>query len=251
MVSAAASAALLEVDRLSKAFGGIQAVDRCSFTVDSGTITSLIGPNGAGKTTVFNLINGILPADAGVVRYEGRRITGKMPHRLTRMGIGRTFQITRALGGMTVLENMIVGSPAVGWRQGFASRMLRDEVDRAMGLLEFVGIDKLAHERANTLSYGQHKLLEFASVLMSEPRLVLLDEPAGGVNPALLEQIIDRIRRLNETGTTFLIVEHNMNLVMSVSDSIVVMAHGEVLTQGTADEVQADGRVLDAYLGRA
>lgn len=243
--------AMLEVDGLHKSFGGINAVDGCTFIVDHGSITSLIGPNGAGKTTVFNLINGILKADAGSVRFEGARITGKVPHRLTRLGIGRTFQITRALGEMTVLENMVVGSPAQDWRGSFNSKMLDHEVERAMDLLDFVGIDKLAHEKANTLSYGQHKLLEFASVLMSEPRLVMLDEPAGGVNPALLEQIIDRIRRLNAEGMTFLIVEHNMNLVMSVSDSVVVMAHGEVLTQGSPDEVQADGRVLDAYLGRA
>ncbi|RPI21612.1 MAG: ATP-binding cassette domain-containing protein, partial [Actinobacteria bacterium] len=194
---------------------------------------------------------GILAADSGSVRFEGSRITGMMPHRLTRLGIGRTFQITRALGEMTVLENMVVGSPARGWRAAFGSKMLDHEVRRAMDLLDFVGIAKLAREPANTLSYGQRKLLEFASVLMSEPRLVMLDEPAGGVNPTLLERIVDRIRRLNSEGMTFLIVEHNMDLVMSLSDTIVVMAHGEVLTHGTPEQVQRDGRVLDAYLGRA
>jgi branched-chain amino acid transport system ATP-binding protein len=152
---------------------------------------------------------------------------------------------------MSVLENMLVGSPAVGWRASFGSKMLDHEVQQAMELLEFVGISALAHERADTLSYGQRKLLELASALMSRPRLVMLDEPAGGVNPALLQQIVDRIRRLNAAGVTFLIVEHNMNLVMSLSDAVVVMAHGEVLTQGAPDAVQRDGRVLDAYLGRA
>ncbi len=242
---------LLEVKGLRKSFGGIRAVEGASFGVEAGTVTSLIGPNGAGKTTVFNLINGILRADAGSVWFDGEQVTGRMPHLLTRRGIGRTFQITRALGQMTVLENMIVGSPATGWRAAIGSRMLDHEIERAMELLAFVGIAKLAHARANTLSYGQHKLLEFASVLMSEPRLVMLDEPAGGVNPALLEQIVERIRLLNDGGVTFLIVEHNMNMVMSLSDAVVVMAHGEVLTQGSPEDVQRDGRVLDAYLGRA
>lgn len=242
---------ILEVEGLRKAFGGIVAVNGCTFSVQEGTITSLIGPNGAGKTTAFNLINGILKADEGSVRMDGESITGRMPHKLTRLGLARTFQITRALGGLTVLENMVVGSPAVGWRSAIRSKILDHERDRAMDLLEFVGIAKLADANAGTLSYGQRKLLEFASALMSEPRAVMLDEPAGGVNPALLGQITDRIRLLNGEGMTFLIVEHNMNLVMSLSHSVVVMAHGEVLTQGTPDAVQSDGRVLDAYLGRA
>lgn len=243
--------AMLEIDDLHKSFGGIRAVNGCTFAVEKGTITSLIGPNGAGKTTLFNVINGIFPQDSGTVRFEGHNTSGKMPHKLTRLGMGRTFQITRALGEMTVLENMVTGSPAIGWRATFGSKMLDDEVERAMDLLNFVGIAKLAQEQAKTLSYGQCKLLEFGSVLMSNPRIVLLDEPAGGVNPVLLEQIVARIRTLNAEGITFLIVEHNMDLVMSVSDSVVVMAHGEVLMQGTPNDVQLDGRVLDVYLGRA
>lgn len=242
---------LLEARELNKAFGGLQAVSRCSFEVVAGTITALIGPNGAGKTTAFDIINGIITADSGTVLFEGRDVTGLMPHELTRLGVSRTFQITRDLADMTVLENMVVSSPARGVRSLLGSKILRRERDRAMELLDFVGISGLASISAKKLSYGQKKLLEFASVLMSEPKLVLLDEPAGGVNPALLERIIDRIRRLNQTGITFFIVEHNMDVVMQLSDWVIVMAHGEVLVDGPPAQIQDDDTVLDAYLGRA
>ena len=242
---------MLEVRGLDKSFGGIRAVNDCSFDIEAGTITSLIGPNGAGKTTMFNLINNVIKSDAGSTRFEGTRITHKMPHKLTRLGIGRTFQVTRVLDDMTVLENMVVGSSAGNLRETFGSRMLSSEVDRALQLLEFVGIEQYAYSRAELLSYGQRKLLEFSAVLMSNPRLVMLDEPAGGVNPALLQRMVDRVRQLNAEGLTFLIVEHNMDLVMDLSDSVIVMAHGEVLIHGSPDEVQNDGRVLDAYLGKA
>jgi branched-chain amino acid transport system ATP-binding protein len=242
---------MLEARGLNKGFGGIQAVDDASFDIEEGSITSLIGPNGAGKTTTFNLINNVIRADSGSVKFEGTEITRKMPHKLTRLGIGRTFQITRALDDMTVIENMVVGSSVEGLRGTFGSRMLDAETERALDLLEFVGIEKYAYSKAELLSYGQRKLLEFSAVLMSNPRLVMLDEPAGGVNPALLERMVDRIRQLNGDGLTFFIVEHNMDLVMDLSDSVIVMAHGEVLTHGTPSEVQSDGRVLDAYLGMA
>ena len=242
---------MLEARALNKGFGGIQAVNDASFDIEEGTITSLIGPNGAGKTTTFNLINNVIRADSGSVKFEGTEITRKMPHKLTRLGIGRTFQVTRALDDMTVIENMVVGSSAENLRGTFGSRMLDSETERALDLLEFVGIEKYAYSKAELLSYGQRKLLEFSAVLMSNPRLVMLDEPAGGVNPALLERMVDRIRRLNAEGLTFFIVEHNMDLVMDLSDSVIVMAHGEVLTHGTPEEVQSDGRVLDAYLGKA
>jgi branched-chain amino acid transport system ATP-binding protein len=241
----------LDVSGLSKSFGGIHAVRDCSFAVEDGSIASLIGPNGAGKTTTFNLINNVIKPDSGTVRFEGRDVTGKMPHKLTRLGIGRTFQVTRTLGDMTVLENMVVGSSGGGFGSFVGSRMLDHEIDRAMELLEFVGIAEYAYTNAEALSYGQRKLLEFSAVLMSDPQIVLLDEPAGGVNPALLERMVARIRELNAGGLTFLIVEHNMDLVMDLSDSVVVMAHGEVLLHGTPDDVQRDARVLDAYLGRA
>lgn len=242
---------MLQARGLNKGFGGIQAVNAASFDIEEGTITSLIGPNGAGKTTTFNLINNVIRADSGSVRFEGSEITRKMPHKLTRLGIGRTFQITRTLDDMTLIENMVVGSSAHSLRGTFGSRMLDSETERAMDLLRFVGIEKYAYSKAELLSYGQRKLLEFSAVLMSNPRLVMLDEPAGGVNPALLERMVDRIRQLNREGLTFFIVEHNMDLVMDLSDSVIVMAHGEVLTHGTPAEVQSDGRVLDAYLGMA
>jgi branched-chain amino acid transport system ATP-binding protein len=241
---------LLDIVELTKVFGGLQAVKNCSFTVESGVITGLIGPNGAGKTTAFNMISGVLRPDAGTVRFEDKDITGLMPHNVARLGVGRTFQITRELGDLTVLENMVVPTARGGLRQLMGARMLRNEQDRAMGLLDFVGISRLANEKAKNLSFGQRKLLEFASVLMAEPKLVMLDEPAGGVNPALLERMMDRIRELNDQGLTFLIVEHNMDVVMNLCRSIVVMAHGEVLLQGPPGLVQEDNRVLDAYLGK-
>lgn len=240
----------LEVDGLNKSFGGIHAVHECSFAIEDGSITSLIGPNGAGKTTTFNLINNVIRPDSGSITFAGRDITHKMPHKLTRLGIGRTFQVTRTLGDMTVLENMVVGSGDGGWRHIFGSRVLDHEIARALDLLEFVGIAEYAYTKAEALSYGQRKLLEFSAVLMSDPTIVLLDEPAGGVNPALLERMVERIRELNGAGLTFFIVEHNMDLVMDLSDSVIVMAHGEVLLHGTPEEVQSDRRVLDAYLGR-
>ena len=242
---------VLEARGLSKTFGGLQAVKDCSFTVEEGSITSLIGPNGAGKTTAFDVINGIITAEEGSVIFKGRDVTGSYPHQLTRLGMSRTFQITRDLGDLTVLENMVVSSPSRGLRSLLGSKILNRERDRAMELLDFVGITYLANTSAKKLSYGQKKLLEFASVLMSEPKLVLLDEPAGGVNPALLERIVDRIRTLNTSGISFLVIEHKMDIVMQLSDKVVVMAHGEVLTSGTPDEIQKDDTVLDAYLGRA
>ena len=243
--------ALLEVRGLVKSFGGLRAVDGASFAVDAGTITAVIGPNGAGKTTVFNIISGILRPEAGTVGFDGEDVTGLRPHQITRRGISRTFQVTRELADMTVLENLVVHAPARGVRAVLGRSILRQERDRAMELLDFVGIAQLADAEAKKLSYGQRKLLELAAALMAEPRLIMLDEPAGGVNPALLEQIVARIRDMNAQGVTFLLVEHNMDLVMGLSESVVVMAHGDVLMQGAPDAVQLDDTVLDAYLGMA
>lgn len=243
--------ALLETRGLNKAYGGLQAVRNCSIAVKQGSITSLIGPNGAGKTTAFDVINGVVTPDSGNVIFDGTDVTGLFPHKLTRMGMSRTFQITRDLRDMTVLENMVVGSPARGLRSLIGTKIQRRERDRAMELLDFVGITHLADTAANKLSYGQKKLLEFASVLMAEPKLVLLDEPAGGVNPALLERIVDRVASLNRSGITFLLVEHKMDMVMQLSDWVIVMAHGEVLAEGTPADIQGNDIVLDAYLGRA
>jgi len=241
---------MLALRQLRREFGGVQAVRDCTFGVEPGSITGLIGPNGAGKTTVFNLVTGLLKPTAGTIEFEGTDITGWSPHRVTRAGIGRTFQITRELGELTLLENVVVHSPAGGLRGLLGRSILDDEASRAMELLDFVGLSRLADEQARTLSYGQKKLLELAGVLMARPRLIMLDEPAGGVNPRLLEDIVDRIRELNADGVTFLIVEHNMDVIMGLSDSVVVMAHGEVLLQDRPEAVQVDDAVLDAYLGR-
>ena len=241
---------MLEVDGIHKAFGGLKAVNGASFRVESGSITALIGPNGAGKTTAFNMVSGVLRPDAGSIRLEGDEITRLAPHQVAARGVSRTFQITRSLSHLTVLENMIAAAPPRRLRGLFTSKFARHEVERAMSLLEFVGIDHLAEAEAQELSYGQRKLLEFASSIMPDPSLVLLDEPAGGVNPALLERIVDRIRQLRDDGITFLIVEHNMDMVMKLCDSVVVMAHGMVLTQDTPSTVREDPMVLSAYLGK-
>jgi branched-chain amino acid transport system ATP-binding protein len=242
--------ALLEVRDLHRSFGGIKAVNGAGFDVEAGSITALIGPNGAGKTTAFNMVSGVLRPDEGSIRLDGVELTSLPPHAITTLGVSRTFQVTRCLVHLTVLENMVAAAPPRGLWALFGSKVASREAARAMGLLEFVGIEHMAHAGAEDLSYGQRKLLEFASAMMPEPRLVLLDEPAGGVNPTLLEKIIDRIRALRETGVTFLIVEHNMDMVMKLSDSVVVMAHGAVLMQADPGTVQRDPTVLDAYLGK-
>ena len=243
--------ALLELREVTKTYGGIVAVDHASFEVEAGSITALIGPNGAGKTTAFDTICGIIEPDSGSIVFDGRTITGVMPHVGAARGLGRTFQITRELSDMTVLENMVVSTVHNGFRSLLGGRLSRSERDKAMEMLSFVGIERLADEPAKRLSYGQRKLLEFAAVLMTEPRLVLLDEPAGGVNPALMERLMDRIEEANRGGTSFLVVEHNMDVVMRLSHSVVVMALGQVILQGPPDQVREDDRVLEAYLGTA
>ena len=241
--------ALLQTLALSKSFGGIKAVNDCSFEVEEGSISALIGPNGAGKTTVFNLICGLLKPESGCIQFNGGRIDGLQPHKVTRKGISRTFQITRDLMEMTLLENLIVQSQTSGFSDLFQGSMLDHEKEHAMELLEFVGITHLANEKSKNLSYGQKKLMEFAAALMAKPRLILLDEPAGGVNPALLDEIIERIHLLNKQGITFLIVEHNMDVVMNLCDPVIVMAYGTVLVHGPPQEIQNNEAVLEAYLG--
>jgi branched-chain amino acid transport system permease protein len=242
--------ALLEVDGLSKRFGGLQAVDGLSFTVEEGTITALIGPNGSGKTTAFNLITGMMRADAGRVVLAGRRIDRLPSWERAHLGLGRTFQITRLFREMTVLENVVAPLRRFSWRQLAADAVAGHEVERATELLEFVGMARHAHVPARALSFGQQKLVELAQVLMLDPKLILLDEPAGGINPTLIARMADKIRELNaELGTTFLIVEHNMPLVAELCDPVIVLARGRTIAEGPAAEIQRDPAVLDAYLG--
>ncbi len=231
--------ALLRTDGVRKAYGGVHALDGCTVEVGEGTVTGLIGPNGSGKTTLFNVITGYAKADAGEVYLSGRRITNTAPDKVFAFGIGRTFQLTRIFARLTVLENMLVAS-----RHGHSANR-----KRALEQLEFVGIAGHHAALAGTLSYGQRKLLELAYVLVADPEVILLDEPAGGVNLSLVNHIADRIRDLNAEGKTFLIVEHNMEFVMGLCDQVTVLDSGSVVATGPPGIIRTDRRVLDAYLG--
>jgi neutral amino acid transport system ATP-binding protein len=240
--------ALLEIDGLTKRFGGVTAVGDCSFAVPDGSVTALVGPNGSGKTTAFNLITGYLRPDTGTIRFAGSRVRRPDPVRLARRGLTRTFQQARIFAELTLIQNMVAALQQP-WNAALRRAVRPGERRRALELLEEFGIARLADERAGDLSYGQKKLLEFAAVLMGEPRLVLLDEPTAGVNPLLVARIEQRVRDLNARGLTFLVVEHNMNLVMRLCDPVVVLDHGTKLAEGRPDDVRNDPRVLDAYLG--
>lgn len=239
--------ALLEVRGVTKDFGGLRALDDCSFEVEEGSIVGLIGPNGSGKTTMFNVITGYERADAGIILLGGDDLTKLSPGQICERGVGRTFQLTRVFARLTLLENLQVGRAGV-------PRARRQELfsdARCMQQLDFVGLAELARVQAGTLSYGQRKLVELAMILAQDPRVVLLDEPAGGINPLLITQIGERIRELNRRGVTFLVVEHNMEFVMGLCDVVWVMERGTVIAHGEPEQVRSDPRVLDAYLGGA
>lgn len=249
---------LLQVEHLSKAFGGVRAVDELSFDVATGTITSLIGPNGAGKSTAFNLACGYYRADAGSVRFAGERIDRLPAYRVARLGLRRTFQQARVMKHMTVLENVLLGIPdnpgehllTALTRPRLVMRTERNARIKALEAIETVGLSRHVDAYAATLSGGQRKLLEFARALMTEPRMLLLDEPMAGVNPALGLELLHLMRSLQESrGVTFLLVEHDLEAVMMVSDEIHVMANGTVIASGTAEDIRSDPRVVDAYLG--
>lgn len=240
---------LLEIRGLAKSFGGLKAVDDCSFVVPEGSITGLIGPNGSGKTTVFNLIDNTIQADAGEIVLAGERIEWLPSWERAHRGLGRTFQITRLFGEMTVLENVVAAHRSFSVRQLGRTAVSGPEARAAEELLEFVGMRDFRDQKAQALSYGQQKLVELAQVLMLDPQLILLDEPAGGINPVLIERMSEMIRELNSYGKTFLIVEHNMPFVLDLCDPIHVLARGATMASGTPDTIKTDPAVIDAYLG--
>ncbi|WP_435184711.1 ABC transporter ATP-binding protein [Halobellus sp. EA9] len=249
----------LVVEDLRKSFGGITAVDDASFRVERGSLTGLIGPNGAGKSTTFNLITGMLEPDAGSVTFDGEDITGQKPHTIANEGLVRTFQIARELQEMTVLENMMLAPKhqrgEALWRSvtpGFRGDVIEQEsalLERVWEVLEFFEIDHIAEEYAGNLSGGQRKLLELARALLTDPDILLLDEPFAGVNPSLERRLLDHIHELREQGYTFLLVEHDMDLIMENCERVIVLHQGRVLTEGTPAEIQANEEVIEAYLG--
>jgi branched-chain amino acid transport system ATP-binding protein len=249
---------ILQVEGVTRAFGGLKAVNDCSLEVEAGTITGLIGPNGAGKTTLFNIISGFLKPTSGRILFRGARIDGLSPHAVFRRGLVRTFQIPRELGSMTVLENlMLVPAGQAGesvWKTWFLRRAVSKEEDsnfiKATQVLEFVELIHLRDEYASNLSGGQKKLLELARTLMCDPQMILLDEPGAGVNRVLMRKLTGNIERLRkELGITFFVIEHDMDLIAQLCDTVIVMSEGSKLAQGTPDEVKRNERVLEAYLG--
>lgn len=248
---------LLEAKNLSKSFGGLRAVDQASLFVTQGSITGLIGPNGAGKTTLFNLLSSFIRPDSGQVIFDGAAIHHLQPHQVAQQGLVRTFQVARVLSRLSVLENMLLGVQQqtgerlwnVWLRPGKIRQEERVQRDRAWELLESVGLAAKANDYAGSLSGGQRKLLEIARAMMVRPKLVLLDEPAAGVNPTLINQICEYIQEWNRQGMTFLVIEHNMDVIMSLCDHVWVMAEGKNLASGTPAQVQQNAQVLEAYLG--
>ncbi len=249
---------ILEIDNVTKDFGGLRAIDRCSLQVGRGTITGLIGPNGAGKTTLFNVITGLLKPDGGHIRFEGSRVDGLSPHQIFHKGLVRTFQVPRELKGMTVIENLLL-VPAgqlgerVWWSlfaPGAMRRQERESLEAALEVLDFVDLLPLKDEYAGNLSSGQKKLLELARTLMAEPKLVLLDEPGAGVNPVLMEKLVNYIElACVERDISFFLIEHDMDLVARLCNPVIVMSDGRKMAEGTLAEIRRNDEVLEAYLG--
>jgi branched-chain amino acid transport system ATP-binding protein len=245
------NAPIIEIENVSKSFGGVVANHGISLSVPRGRSTGLIGPNGSGKTTLFNSIVGFHPIDSGSIRFKGREIAELNVQKIARLGLLRTFQQTRIYGKLDCIQNMLISIPHrnASWIDMFARHDPKTQ-ERAAQLLEFVGLYAKRHLLAGSLSFGQQKLLEFAMALMNEPEVLMLDEPTAGINPTLINGLIDRLRRANtEFGITMFIIEHNMRVIMNMADSIYCLAHGELLAQGTPDQIQGDQRVIDAYLG--
>ncbi len=231
---------ILKIKEVVKKFGEVPALDHCSFDIERGSITGLIGPNGAGKTTLFNLITGVLQPDTGHVYFKGEDITGKKPHEIARKGVGRTYQIIRVFPGMTLLENLIV----VG--KGKESSV----IERAMELLDLVKLVDKKDDYASELSFGQQKLLSLAQVLMLDAELILLDEPAAGINPTLQNELMTLIHQLNSQGKTFMIVEHDMNVIMSHCGHAIALNYGQKIAEGTCKEIQDNETLLEHYFGK-
>jgi len=242
---------LIEVENVSKSFGGVVANNKISISVPEGKITGLIGPNGSGKTTLFNSIVGYHPIDSGSIRFKGQEISKLRVQQIARLGMLRTFQQTRIYAKMNCVNNMLISVPH---RNATFTDMFRpyskENLERAEHMLEFVGLYQKRKLPSGDLSFGQQKLLEFAMALMNQPELLLLDEPTAGINPTLINGLIDRLKRANtEFGITLFVIEHNMRVVMNLADSIYCLAHGELLAHGTPDQIQNDQNVIDAYLG--
>ncbi|MEX0808439.1 MAG: ABC transporter ATP-binding protein [Dongiaceae bacterium] len=243
--------ALLEIRAASKHFGGVIANHAISLVVPEGRIVGLIGPNGSGKSTLFGSIVGAHPADEGSIAFEGREITKLRTPEIARLGLIRTYQQTRIYRKMSCVENMLISAPAA--RETFLD-MLRPRNDADIGeaeeLLEFVGLYAKRHLPAGSLSFGQQKLLEFAMALMNRPKMLLLDEPTAGINPTLINGLLERLKRVNaDLGITLFIIEHNMRVIMNLAEHIYCLAHGELLAEGSPDAIRGDQRVIDAYLG--